>query len=128
MNLKCPHCFNLIDLKQKYPYHAGFSNQGFLYCNLCPNILEFGSYNCYYVSLIGDKHPWMLTIEEKKKVEDHLKPCPCGGHFRFDAYPRCPHCRENIQSLLPDKIHFLEIGKVIDADKENVWIKLPHKL
>jgi len=26
-------------------------------------------------------------------VESHLRPCACGGRFRADASPRCPHCR-----------------------------------
>lgn len=123
MNLKCPRCFKTIHLKQKYPYHAGFSDQGFLYCNLCPNILLFSSYDPEFEKLVGKtKIPWSLSLEEKRKIESQLRPCPCGGRFRFDAYPRCPHCNKNVQSLLPDNIHFIEFGKVIDADKEDVWI------
>lgn len=124
MNLKCPHCKKNICIKQKYPYHIGFSNRGVLYCNLCPNLLKFDTYNPFFISVLDEQHihPWALTSEEKRKVESHLKLCPCGGRFRFDAYPRCPHCNENIQSLLPDDIHFIEFGKVIDADKEDVWI------
>jgi len=126
MDLNCPHCHKVIHLKQKYPYHAGFSNQGFIYCDSCPNIFEFHSYNQSYISVLGKHiHPWSLSSSEKKKVEDNLKPCPCGGYFRFNAYPRCPHCNNNIQSLLPDKIHFIEFGKVIDADKdESVWLSI----
>lgn len=123
MNLNCPHCKKNIHVKQEYFYHAGFSNQGFLYCNLCPNLLEFDTYNSSYLLVLGEHiHPWSLSSDEKKKVEDHLKPCPCGGRFLFDAFPRCPHCNKNVQSLLPDNMHFIEFGKVIDADKEDVWI------
>lgn len=130
MNLKCPHCGKNIRLKQKYPYHAGFSDVGFLYCNTCPTILILEVYGLGFKELFGKtKLPWSLTSQEKKKVEDHLKPCPCGGRFRFDAYPRCPHCNNNVQSLLPDDIHFIEFGKVIDADKdENMWLIKNRKL
>jgi hypothetical protein len=26
-------------------------------------------------------------------AESTLEPCACGGHFRYDAPPRCPDCR-----------------------------------
>ncbi len=122
MILTCPHCTKEIRLRQEYPYHAGFSNQGFLYCDSCAATLVFGSYNRNYVRVVGDKHPWMLSREEKKRVEARLKPCRCGRHFRFDAHPRCPHCGGDIQSLLPDAMHFLLVGDVVDADKdEGAW-------
>jgi len=124
MTLTCPHCRKGIRLRQKYPYHAGFSNRGFLYCDSCPAILKFGSYNPNYVRIVGDKHPWTLSPQEKKRVEARLKPCPCGGNFRFNARPRCPHCGGDLRSLLPDEMHFFEIGDVVDADKdEGAWKK-----
>ncbi len=123
MKLKCPNCKKLILLKQEYLYHAGFSNRGFLYCELCPTILEFSSYDRNYKKFIRDKGPWPLAVDEKQLIEKHLKYCPCGGRFRFDAPPKCPHCLGSIASLLPDKIHFVEVDKVIDADKNpDVWI------
>lgn len=123
MNLKCPSCVRTIRTKQEYFYHAGFSNMGFLYCSQCTAIFEFSSFNDCYERLFPDKHPWSLTEQEKRKFEKHIKKCPCGGCFRFDALPKCPHCLGSIASLLPDKIHFVEVNKVIDADKNpDVWI------
>jgi len=122
MEISCPHCSKVIRLRQKNPYHAGFSNQGFMYCDSCSATLEFGSYNQEYVKIVGDKHPWMLSTEEKAKVEDHLRPCACGGRFRFDALPRCPFCDCELAAVLPDKMHFIEIGTVVNADKDSsVW-------
>lgn len=122
MMLTCPHCGKKIRLRQQYLYHAGFSNQGFLYCDSCPAILVFGSYNPNYVRIVGDKHPWMLSQEEKKRVEAHLTHCHCQGRFRFEAYPRCPHCAGDLHSLLPDKMHFIAVGDVLDADQdETAW-------
>ena len=123
MKITCPHCGKIIELQQQYLYHAGFSNLGFLYCDTCSNILEFGSYNPNYETIVGNKHPWVLTPEEKTELESHLAPCPCGGHFKFNAYPRCPFCGEDLSSLLPDNIRFFEIGQVVDGDKDqNVWL------
>lgn len=122
MEIKCSVCGRVTLVAQEYQFHAGFSNRGFLYCESCPAILEFDSYNPKYVAIVGDKHPWSLNSEEKKRVEDALKPCGKEGRFRFNAFPRCPFCNEILPNLLKDKIHYIEIGDVIDADKEDAWI------
>jgi uncharacterized C2H2 Zn-finger protein len=123
MNITCPTCENVIRLKQKQIYHAGFSNLGFLYCDTCTNILEFSTYNKHYVAIVGEKHPWTLSQKDKRKVETHLKQCSCGGRFRFDLQPKCPYCGGSLESITKDNIHFLEIGDVIDGDQEeDVWI------
>jgi hypothetical protein len=85
-------------------------------------MLKFDTYNPIYKKIVGDKHPWSLSEEEKGKVEQQLKPCSCGGHFRFDAPPRCPICNASLLSILKDKLHFIEIGKVVDAGKDDVWL------
>lgn len=122
MDIICPTCNKVIIIKQKNVGHAGFSNLGFLYCELCTNILEFSSYNPNYVEIVGEKHPWMLSQGDKRKVEAHLKPCPCTGKFRFDLQPKCPYCSGSLISITKDNIHFLEIGDVFDGDKEkDIW-------
>lgn len=123
MILTCPNCKEKIKLRQKYFYHAGFSNRGVLYCDKDSSTLKFGSYNPNYQRIVGSKHPWTLTVDEKAQLENHLAPCRCGGRFRFSAPPLCPFCKESLASLLPDDIHFIEVGTVIDADQDNsVWL------
>ena len=121
MEINCLACGKTTTIAQKHPYHAGFSSRGFLYCDSNSAILEFDTYNARYMSIVGDKHPWSLNLEEKTLVENALKPFVLGGRFRFDALPRCPKCNEPLPQLLNDNIHFVEIGKVIDADKEDAW-------
>ena len=124
MELICPSCHKKLTLKQSRPYHAGFSNLGFLYCDECPTILEFSTYNPEYVAVVGDKHPWELSHEEKQRLEQNLAPCPNGGRFRFNAQPRCPHCGASLAALVPDAIHFIELGDVIDGDRDaTVWLR-----
>lgn len=121
MKIKCPACGHVTTIAQEYPFHAGFSSRGFLYCDSYPAILEFDPYNPKYTAIVGDKHPWSLDHDEKKRVEAALKPYGQHGRFRFDALPRCPECNEPLQDLLKDNVHFVEIGEVIDADKADAW-------
>ncbi|MEK7207844.1 MAG: hypothetical protein AAB134_08195 [Pseudomonadota bacterium] len=122
MKIDCPSCHSVIKLKQKYQYHIGFSNLGVLYCDSHSELLMFSTYNPIYREIIGAKHPWTLSEKEKAKVEENLKPCSCGGRFRFDAPPRCPVCNASLASLLKDKLHYIEVGKVVDGDKDDVWL------
>jgi hypothetical protein len=121
MDICCKTCGVATKIPQPYAFHAGFSNRGFLYNDSRAAIIEFSPYNLKYVAAVGDKHPWALNAEEKSKVEKALKPDPAGGKFRFDAHPRCPACNAELPDLLPDDVHFVEIGDVIDGDVDNFW-------
>ena len=114
----CPHCKHTVTFRG--PYHAGFSNQGFLYCDQDSTLLIFDAYNRHYERIIPNKHPWMLTQREKRLVEGNLQPCSCGGNFKFDSKPRCPHCKGEIKSL-SDPIHYVVIGKEVNGNKTLAW-------
>jgi hypothetical protein len=93
-----------------------------LYCDSCSAIVEFSVYNKNYIHIVGDKNPWILSTEEKEIIEQSLQPCKCGGQYKFSAFPRCPHCKGNLTILLPDPIYYMELGEVLDADKnESIW-------
>jgi hypothetical protein len=64
----------------------------------------------------------MLPEADLRVVESHVKPCPCGGYFRFGASPRCPLCNASIREILRDSMHYVETGRRFDGDKENVWL------
>ena len=61
MILECPCCGRTIELEQKHPIHAGFSNQGVTYCIQCGRTLVFSSFDKVYDSIFPMKHPWVLT-------------------------------------------------------------------
>lgn len=126
MELTCPSCHKRILLKQKYFYHAGFSDEGFMYCDNDSTTLKFSSYDKIYESIVGPKHPWSLNESEKVKVENELKNCPCGGKFRFANLSLCPLCRQSIQSLIPAKIYFIEFDRIFDAEKDSMWLLPVH--
>jgi hypothetical protein len=116
MSYKCEFCGTIIPNEYPNLIHAGFSNLGFMYCNKCPNLLVWESYDKIYSTFIGDKHPWTLSEEEKKKVEDNAIQCECGGKFQFDAKLRCPECNNEIPGILPSSIEFIELKNVIQGD------------
>jgi hypothetical protein len=35
----------------------------------------------------------------KPEIEAYLSPCSCGGRFRADAAPRCPHCHQILSAV-----------------------------
>lgn len=121
MILFCPNCKSRFEIDQPYPYHAGFSNVGFLYCECCPAMVTFHTYDKHYTGIVGDKHPWDLNEVERRKIEESLKPCPNGGRFRFNAYPRCPVCNEPMPDLLQDRMHFIQTGEVFDSASIGIW-------
>lgn len=121
MDVRCPHCGKTLHLSQPYPYHAGFNNEGFLYCDSDPTVVTFSSFNPGYRTLVGDVHPWSLDAAQRQIVEDHLLPCPCGGRFLFASEPTCPSCGASLRSALPGPGYYVIVGRRLDGDRDPIW-------
>jgi len=141
--LSCKKCKTEYDIDQPYPYHAGFSHLGFLYCNKCANVVEWSEYDKTYQKVAAGKEktiykghfprvritykdtpvPWALPEQNQKAVENALKPCPCGGHFKFKNKLLCPKCRYPLSESILKTIYFYKLGNVIDGKKSNIWKK-----
>ena len=121
MDLQCPHCKRTLRLAQPYPYHAGFGDQGFLYCESDPTIVTFGAYGHPYRQLVGAVLPWDLDADQRRRVEEALLPCPCGGRFTFRAEPRCPSCGASLRNALPGDIYYVILGRHVDGEREMIW-------
>jgi hypothetical protein len=120
----CPSCRKPLPVKGVY--HAGFNDVGFFYCDKDQTVLTFSAYDETYKELIPNKKPWApyaggnLTLQEQRLVEKHLRPCPCGGRFRFHNKPRCPSCGKSIATLV-DSIHYIVLQTKVDGDKSHIW-------
>ncbi len=101
-------------------YHAGFGDEGYLYCDRGPTVLTWSAYDRAY-SALANKLPWMLTDAEKRHVEDALLPCPCGGKFAFGNPPLCPYCLQEIRSLVPDPIYYLVVDNRVRGEDVIIW-------
>lgn len=121
MIVNCPGCRKDVELAQDYLVHAAFTQRGFLYCEACPNTLTIEASDPELARAVGPKHPWILTLREKRAVESKLKPCPCGKRFGFENPPRCPGCRASWAALVPDRLQFYETGRVFRASRDGMW-------
>jgi hypothetical protein len=86
----CEHC------KKQFGYyliHNGFNNSSYAYCDSCGVTALFDGYK---VPKNVEVVPYQNIMTE---VEPYLAPCQCGGAFRADACPRCPHCRQPLSAV-----------------------------
>jgi uncharacterized paraquat-inducible protein A len=69
--------------------HNGFNDSAYAYCDRCGCA---ASLNGYYKNIPPQAH---LKIHGpiNPEAEALLQACSCGGTFRADAAPRCPHCK-----------------------------------
>ena len=119
MFLECPSCRRAIEARQPYPYHAGFSDIGFLYCDKNSDVVTWSTYDETFTKLVGDVVPWGLDEGAQRKIEGAVIDCPCGGKFRFENPLRCPFCKAVVRPR--GTIYFYIIGQRIDGDREIVW-------
>ena len=122
MEIECGSCGGTSVLDQPYPYHSGFADQGFLYCDACPAVVTFSTWDPDFGAMrLGN--PWNLRPDERSRVEAALKPCrTCGkGRFRFGLNPRCPRCNESLPGW-EGSIYYLITGVHWDAEKgADIW-------
>ncbi|SDS52262.1 hypothetical protein [Opitutus sp. GAS368] len=57
-SMRCSACKTETVFDQPYAYHAGFSDQGFLYDDAGSLTLVFGAYDPKFASVFGHLMPW----------------------------------------------------------------------
>ena len=117
MIVTCKECHQESVFDQPYAYHAGLSNQGFLYDDAGTCTLIWSSFDPAYESIVGKTHPWMLTESQRVSLEAALKPSPSGGRWRFANPPRCPHCGADIERSILHTIYYFVFPGSVDLDQ-----------
>jgi len=65
----CPHCGRRFEYER---YHAGFSDEGYMYCDHDETVLTWHALGPAYRRVVA-KLPWMLETDEQRRVEESLK-------------------------------------------------------
>jgi rRNA maturation protein Nop10 len=118
LQAKCPHCGHEFTYQK---YHAGFSNEGYMYCDRDETVFTWDAYAPSYLRLV-DKLPWMLSAVEQHLVEAAVRPCPNGGRFAFGNPPLCPSCHGDISALTPSREYYIVTGRRVSGDTEDAWL------
>jgi hypothetical protein len=92
-NVNCVTCGTAIPCGS---FHTGFSDMDVLCCSKCERALLMSRWDTF----LSPESSEMPAFEEYnryyipgwKRIEELLKPCPCGGRFAFLNSPRCPLC------------------------------------
>lgn len=54
-------------------------------------------------------------------VEKFLKYCPCGGEFKHNAFPRCPHCKTILEEFRTP--YYETVTVMIEGKKVEDWLR-----
>jgi hypothetical protein len=122
--IKCMSCGHRNDFDQPYPILAGFSNQGFLYNDEGNLTLVWSSFDPAYEAVVGKKHPWTLTAEERALFEGALHPAPSGGKWQFINPARCTKCGNPISDPITQTIYYLRYPGSVVTDSAPVERRL----
>ncbi|HKB91972.1 MAG TPA: hypothetical protein VKC60_15760 [Opitutaceae bacterium] len=122
--VRCSGCRKETTFDQPYAYHAGFSDQGFLYNDAGNLTLVFGAYDPKFASVFGNYIPWTKEDKAKKiEFEASLPPAPTGGRWRFANPARCPHCGATLSGPITECISYLIYpGSIIVSDLRQITI------
>jgi hypothetical protein len=117
MVVHCRHCGFGNSFDQPYPFHAGFSNQGFLYNEAGDLTLVWSSFDPAYERIVGNKHPWMLDTNDRGRLEAELLPSPRGDRWLFSNPARCGSCGQSIAAPMIDDIYYVRYAGSVDTDQ-----------
>jgi hypothetical protein len=107
VTMKCTSCGHENVFDQPWPYHAGFSNEGFLYNDEGNLTLVWSSFDPAYEAVVGKNHPWALTTEQQALLEGALCSAPSGGSWRFINSARCMKCADPISGPITQTIYYI---------------------
>ncbi len=117
----CPRCGHQNWFAQPYPYHAGYSQQGFLYNETGTCTLTWSTFDHEYAALTGGHQPWALSQAEQQSLEERLPLSPDGSRWSFRDPARCLHCRAPISGPVTDTVYYLRYPCAVDRDLRRTW-------
>jgi hypothetical protein len=88
---RCEHCSGEFRYRL---FHNGFGDSAYAYCDTCSFTVVLSGWS-EATKLVRFRVHQRITQD----LEHLLKPCPCGGAFRADAEPKCPHCSRPLSAV-----------------------------
>jgi hypothetical protein len=117
LSIQCKHCGKDTLFEQPYPYHAGFTDQGFLYNDKGNLTLVWSVLDPALDKLFPAQPTWTLSLLKRRRFEKMLLPAPDGGHWRFRNPARCIHCAKPISKPMLRSTHYLIYPGSIISDQ-----------
>jgi len=96
LSIQYKHCGKDNLFEQPYHYHAGFTDQGFLYNDAGTLTFVWSVCDPVIDKLFPGKPTWALNLHNRWRFEKMLLPAPDGGHWRFGNPARCIYCAKSI--------------------------------
>lgn len=102
--IACPHCQHRLYRVD----HSPFADDWQLYCDGCANRVEVSYCDPVVddirmqVSIQIEQSAVAALVAQLTAIEARLKPCSCGGHYRYDAPRRCHVCLSDVIIGEPD--------------------------
>jgi hypothetical protein len=119
LSIPCPSCGRTVRAER---FHAGFSDMGYLYAATGATVLTWSTFDPDYRRIVGQKYPWMLSLDEQAAVEAAIRPDIEGGPYRFENAPSGPHCAGKLPELgSPSREYFVVTGNELDSATDAIW-------
>lgn len=123
---KCPSCKHEYEITS---YNAAYAEAIVMNCDSCSISLWVDLYDkdtkFGYLANYAEYTPQFI-----RELEDSLKPCQCGGAFRYGAPLRCKACKETVpikeikkQLNYEQKISapLVVMSHYLESKKDNMW-------
>ena len=85
----CSHCHQYF---RYYLIHNERNDTAYSYCDTCGMLSLVGGHGDDRIPMQLEQRLLMHRVITRD-LEEYLEACDCGGHFRSDSVPRCPHCQ-----------------------------------
>jgi len=115
--INCPRCRKDNVFDQPYMYHAGFSDQGFMYSDSGHCTLVWSSFDPVIKRFFPPGRNMRKDGALRESFEQALRPAPDGGRWRFSNPARCMYCSGPISGTILQQIHYLVYPDSIITDQ-----------
>lgn len=119
LTIRCPRCGKDNVFDQPYTYHAGFSDQGFMYSDSGHCTLVWSDYDPVIKQFFPPGSQFAKDAGIRERFEVALRHAPDGGRWRFTNPARCLYCSGPISGPILEQIYYLVYPDSIITDEDN---------